>query len=117
MSERHVTHTPGPWRAHTDKADKPQMAYRGNVCVLFMNGLGDDEYAAVSCAAGEVGPELSDADWHLIHKANARLVAAAPDLLAALNALIAFWEGDPMDLDTVTLVRARAAIAKAEGRE
>lgn len=48
--------------------------------------------------------------------ANARLIAAAPDLLASLKALL---NGDPND-DRETLDRAinaaQAAIAKAEGR-
>ena len=60
--------------------------------------------------------------------ANARLIAAAPDLLAALKALDAYWcemlpDGPPADdadhwlhADSRAVWRtARAAIAKAEG--
>jgi hypothetical protein len=50
------------------------------------------------------------------HKADSLLIAAAPDLLEALTDLVndfdrSVWTKDPM------LIKARAAIAKAEGRE
>lgn len=45
--------------------------------------------------------------------ANARLIAAAPDLLASLREFIKPWEGLEMIEGTVT--RARAAIDKATG--
>jgi hypothetical protein len=50
--------------------------------------------------------------------ANARLIAAAPDLLAALKQLVADYEGvpDPTDADGQSVFdSARAAIAKATG--
>lgn len=48
---------------------------------------------------------------------NARLIAAAPDLLAALkDALLQFeHNGDESDRDLEVLNRMQAAIAKAEG--
>ncbi len=52
---------------------------------------------------------------HGEQQANARLIAAAPELLAALRAMIerAEWHGDK---DADGLCGARAAVAKAEGR-
>ena len=50
--------------------------------------------------------------------ANARLIAAAPDLLAALEALVGeadLGEVDLDDDDRAKLEQARAAIAKATG--
>ena len=46
-------------------------------------------------------------------RANARLIAAAPDLLAALEAVAEFWAGGdvPAELDA----QMRAALAKARG--
>jgi hypothetical protein len=43
-------------------------------------------------------------------KANARLVAAAPDLLQALKKIVYDWDGEPEDM-----IEAAEAIAKAEG--
>lgn len=50
-------------------------------------------------------------------QANARLIAAAPDLLAALAPLVdaAPKDGGMIRLDGDELARARAAIAKAKG--
>ena len=45
-------------------------------------------------------------------EANVRLIAAAPDLLAACKAYASVWPGD----STPHMVAIRAAIAKAEGR-
>lgn len=45
-------------------------------------------------------------------EANARLIAAAPELLVALKEAIAFHDGE----DNETLASWRSAIAKAEGR-
>jgi len=49
--------------------------------------------------------------------ANARLIAAAPDLLAALKDLLAYVEGVYGDHESSEGETARAAIAKAEGRK
>ena len=49
-------------------------------------------------------------------RANARLFAAAPDLLEALRANVEAWkERNPWQVDAAT-TKALAAIAKAEGR-
>ena len=53
-------------------------------------------------------------------RANARLIAAAPDMLEALRYAVEYLEANPDDDDEYTPVRdrlhaARAAIAKAEG--
>jgi hypothetical protein len=56
-------------------------------------------------------------------EANARLIAAAPELLAALKALIIDWDAIDSDAqvpeeinDNAHWKAARAAIAKVEGR-
>ena len=46
--------------------------------------------------------------------ANARLIAAAPDLLEALELLVG-WEETGTPLSDVCFSQARAAIAKAKG--
>lgn len=65
--------------------------------------------------AHEIGFGISEAE----HKANARLIAAAPELLEALKMLIGFipdgWEM-PLGYSQV-VAQAEAALAKAEGGE
>jgi hypothetical protein len=48
-----------------------------------------------------------------------RLLAAAPEMLAALKEIVAYDEGsnDPEDYGYEVLMRCKAAISKAEGRE
>jgi hypothetical protein len=81
-------HTPGPWRV----VDVPGEA---------SHVIGANNFTVVR------GGYVSDMDT-----ANARLIAAAPDLLAALQLIANFSNQDVSDM-----VReiARAAIAKAEG--
>lgn len=86
------THTPGPW------------------CALN---------AGLVVAAGDV--KVAQADRaNAYTEANARLIAAAPDLLAALKAILNVDNPPVTDPGHVDFPRAmelaRAAIAKAEGR-
>ena len=96
-------HTPGPWRV------QPYTWQRGNVSV-FAPRFGRAPYGAcvahTPCSDGVGG-----ADGAL---ANARLIAAAPELLEALKELMV--AADRVSAEPVTwLGKARAAIAKAEG--
>lgn len=97
-----ATHTPGPW------------------------GCADTSYHAhdyrLSRPNGEHLPVNAPYNDHSEQRANARLIAAAPDLLAALEAVLAAWDepyyGDlDMARDTMfdAIEPARAAIAKAKG--
>jgi len=95
-------HTPGPWELDADPtATNP-------VWIIPTNGVKNGDYWSV-CKCD--GPNA---------KTNARLIAAAPDLLAALRALITEWDRPreiPADPDWCDAIvgQARAAIAKAEG--
>lgn len=93
-------HTPGPWTA------KPH----GNHCFLMSENAQGFYCVCDVDTATEQG------------RANARLIAAAPDLLEALTELVTRRErasakvgGSPDGSDN-RYARARAAIAKAEGR-
>jgi len=96
-------HTPGPWEAaeHGDYGD-----YDGQCIVV----LGDDLRIAV--VLGEGTPET---------RANARLMAAAPELLEALQYMTALALGPAGGVSqqqkSDVLTKARAAIAKATGGE
>jgi hypothetical protein len=96
-----MTHTPGPWHSGgmTVYADKP--------CDLL--GVAWKEVATGRCPASN----WSDQESH----ANVRLIAAAPELLAALRTAVRVMQDNNLDealggeFDIFT-----DAIAKAEGR-
>ena len=94
-----MKHTPGPWRVSNQDFTTGQT-----------NGFdvmhGDPDGSELLCVA---------ADLRSLQDAN--LIAAAPDLLAALKALdadVAGKYGTNACVDA--LIAARAAIAKAEGK-
>jgi hypothetical protein len=97
-------HTPGPWVAHCDDP----RSKNGMALVVAHKGRG-----TMSIDATRSGASFAE------DCANARLIAAAPDLLAALREIVrAEWT--TVSLQGMTpqhrarLESARAAIAKAE---
>lgn len=95
-------HTPGPWFV-VDRGSKgnPMMS----VMAERIRGKGPSHEVAI-CATGDSPQEMEDA--------NARLIAAAPELLAALHAVVCQPGFEP---DEPYGVQVLAAIAKAEGRK
>jgi hypothetical protein len=101
-------HTPGPWTVHADSyaGDHPNHASR------FVGTQDFDEDASV----GQIVAKLTDSPEIV---ANARLIAASPDLLAACEAFLRehddTYDGGPISSGHVAAVElARAAIAKAK---
>jgi hypothetical protein len=99
-------HTPGPWQS---KSDYEPMTIIGNV-----DGPDDGEYHYTPIC--EVEPTLFPDE----NAANARLIAAAPELLKVLEDIcewIINWSPNFMEDPgwAVTAARSRAAIAKAKG--
>lgn len=100
-------HTPGPWKVFNgtdvfpDDGDKEATRY-----------IADCDMASAAFISGEEA------------RANARLIAAAPDLLETLKGMVGMYvelveSGDAgfWDAEKVTeVIAARSAIAKAEGR-
>lgn len=95
------THTPGPWQVNR----KYKMSVE-------------------TCADGQginLIAECSDPDGFRTSgedQANARLIAAAPELLAALEVITACVDRNGGSVRTITpeaIIQARAAIAKARG--
>ena len=80
-------HTPGPWHTAGEQGVQIRSA--------------KDQIAKVWTMRGN--------EW----KANAHLIAAAPDLLEALQDMVS----DHASLSAATLAFARAAIAKATGEQ
>lgn len=95
-------HTPGPWSVDVGESSGPGM---GSDVVRVDVMKGDRRVAGVTVRPGSKA--LS----------NARLIAAAPDLLEALSELCDIVHGLIEDgaphVDSFTLQPARAAIAKA----
>jgi hypothetical protein len=89
-------HTPGPWTEH-----------EGFICGRFCDGNVYD-ICDPRCAPAELFEEID---------ANARLIAASPDLLAACESALALLtdpNAEPRDADALTAMLL-TAIAKAKG--
>ena len=108
-----TAHTPGPWVVVKD---------RNKVRRIFA-GEGGPQVATASVFANWMPVERS-ADAHAVADANARLIAAAPDLLEALQSAqesIATFigvHGYPSDSGARDVLReVEAAIARATGEK
>jgi len=97
-------HTPGPWQAYAGHDD--QFLDEPLILRPLGRGVPDEAVARVIDTGNQ---KTTDA--------NARLIAAAPALLEALQALLPeSWEpGDYLESRTAALAKARAAIAQATG--
>lgn len=93
-------HTPGPWKS-----------YGENICAKLASDT-RTEIVATTCGFQSTQSNI----------ANAQLIAAAPELLAALenaaNVLAGLATGDlkTIQRDSPALLQARKAIAKAKGQ-
>lgn len=103
-----VQHTPGPWKLeHTSGGD-------GGGCCVVVDGMPPRNGIAY------VQAQVDD-PYNYARNANARLIAAAPELLAALLPMVQFAMIFHVDCpDRAAAVQAkidaaRAAIAKATG--
>ena len=96
-----VKHTPGPWRVEVDT--DPEASWERK-----WPTINAEKYEVVGCE-GFYGDYETD-------MANARLIAAAPDLLEALQRLLNA-ENDEYLTPIGVRNLARAAIAKATGKD
>lgn len=96
MKPKTMTHTPGPWAAlDTTVEGPPQEGCELPTVIAY-------------CDSENYGPALDD------RAANARLIASAPDLLAALEKLARLGNGEHYGNSDGNMI-ARAAIARAKG--
>lgn len=103
-------HTPGPWTVVERFGFAGSV--KGGVVREYTNGTAQDQLFMVCCVQDDNG-------GHEATNANARLIAAAPDLLAALRVLLRDVEavnaGGQYGLELYPAIyQAHAAIAKAE---
>ncbi len=96
---RQVEHTPGPWHVERDGTMNPTIRVENGGTIA----------------------KLIDSNPSIFfdHEANARLIAAAPDLLAALESAIEQIEGMGIEewagAEGLDLAAARAALTLARG--
>lgn len=111
-------HTPGPWHACGDGRCKcATVMGRDYPVARVTRGKWGDTYPVlenVGCSiAPEYRPKMEMIEYGDVAiteaEANAKLIAAAPDLLAALKAVVAIADRKTDEFDL-----ARAAIAKAQ---
>lgn len=94
-------HTPGPWSAHKSRGLNSYEIRGGSAYLADVWGV--DTPVPNGVAPGAV-------------KANSLLIAAAPDMKDALQAIAEFSELDGSPFALSAAKTARAAIAKAEGK-
>lgn len=112
MTQENTQHTPGPW----DVFDGPNVNGTSHVLI----GTDDVWIARMQFGPGE--SDLSDGELY----ADARLIAAAPDLLAAADyatrvldgRMVPYRDGDDPNIDLLgeCLRELRDAMRKVEGR-
>jgi hypothetical protein len=101
MTETTTRHTPGPWEAMDSGLIYAPPAEGGQEAILI-------------CDVGEIDETTPD------RAANALVIAAAPDMLAALHlaeSIIYAVEADNDEPESVALAHIRAVIAKAEPQQ
>lgn len=111
-------HTPGPWR-FSDRDWKNQKDAYGNLYVTgdhrawFSDGARQDSGEACVAVAQIMGNPTAGG----IPLANARLIAAAPDLLAACKQALDDCRHEPglCALMAATVAQLTDVVAKAEG--
>lgn len=108
-----MVHTPGPWKI--GNCD-PSIIWAGRYGVTkWQSNPGDELGECVVVAVAIRRPLDLDAEaWDRETKANARLIAAAPDLLTVARMVV-----DTATIETPPelLRAAEAALAMAEGKE
>ncbi len=98
-TENKTTHTPGPWFIWTKRAKNHNRVIEG-------------PYGTVVAEACDMNRDDLDAQVD----ANGRLIAAAPELLAALKMIVESEKYPEFNIAAPWYVAGLAAIAKAEGK-
>lgn len=107
-----IQHTPGPWRKCGGSTPAYTSIYANRGYIVWQMA---DGYAHKENGKGIQSPDYEE------QAANARLIAAAPDLLAACNDLLDMleeWDTGFMQpgQEFAAVIAARNAIAKAGGQ-
>ncbi len=105
-----MAHTPGPWFARNQRSNQ------GHDCgwIIEDKGTGRIGWSSRATEKSDLAGFNTSDDELVEQEANARLIAAAPELLAALKAVVANHCGNEK-MFCSTCSPAREVIAKAEG--
>ena len=106
-----TSHTPGPWTI--GKVDHTEQ----HVDIDSLNHdpfVGCDEWRSMARTYGTEGDEEKGS---VVMLANARLIAAAPELLEVARMAELFANGEALPTREQLATAARAAIAKATGEQ
>ena len=105
METKVATHTPGPWRVNLEETDMRRWG--------FVRAGEPMDGAVEGVAVARVTMERK---W-TINQANARLIAAAPDLLKALQTILTITARAENTAASAAIEQLAAqVVAKAEGR-
>lgn len=110
MSEE-VKHTPGPWRVDTTNAFGAYGVWTDYSTHPGHDGAG---YGLQVCSVLTVSFKQTDRETRPERGANARLIAAAPELVAACEAMIEAVDGSHAQVMFAIGVMKRV-VAKAKG--
>ena len=106
-------HTPGPWWPNTNSVGSWEVRTRRDVDEADPRADYGTDYGAYVCTG--IG-DHTEKRTRGNEEANARLIAAAPDLLEALEDLIGnYKENKGAGLGIGPIMKAKTAIAKAKG--
>lgn len=102
--------TPGPWEIEQDKAKTARFWLRGQT-----SNSGDGRLAGTGYIfLGSIGNGAEGGEAIKRAEANAKLIAAAPDLLEALREVCALLDASGFGVDCEDgVAKARVAMAKA----
>lgn len=102
--------TPGPWQSKHDYTIEGATTIIANADgEVHPDGTQTYSYEFICTCEDEYGERMPNA------QANARLIAAAPDLYAALEWIVAH-DGECLGDNVTKLLEARAALIKARGQ-
>jgi hypothetical protein len=97
-----MSHTPGPWVVEDSRKLKSKKLRQELLMVVARDG-------------GMPGLIVNSGTVTKTDEANARLIAAAPDLLDALEEIVARFDDDNIKRTVDAIQSSRAAIKKAKG--
>ena len=115
-----VKHTPGPWTSYPCNLERYSRVITANGAMVQIAYTGLNHHDQVAMTKEVYGDRRTYGPGEET-TANARLIAAAPDLLESLRAFVSPWDGDSVEeiesqsglATSVRIEQARAAIAKA----
>lgn len=101
-------HTPGPWKYHLGRGSKPRF---------HIQTTGGYQIAStVELKTRHTVKRVQEFEENASIEANAKLIAAAPELLKALEFIVTRAGGDLPAYMNPAIKQAKQAIAKAEGK-